>query len=102
MEILLTINPITLLLSVFAVYRITAIVVDDRVFDSIRDFIFAKFGTSRLQISYLITCYWCLSFWVGLLVALPMMLFLPFIWGPLAFVLTASAVAGMLGTVIPR
>lgn len=101
MTTLLTLNSVTILLSIIAIYRITAIIIDDRIFDAIREFIFRKFGTSKLDIAYLITCYWCLSFWVGLL-CLPLMLFVPWLWGPAALVLTASAVAGILGSVVRR
>lgn len=101
MEILLTLNTLTIILSVVAIYRITALVIDDRVFDRPRDWIHSKLSGRWIDIPYLITCYWCLSFWVGL-VCLPFMLFLPFIWGPLALVLTASAVSGILSTVVMR
>lgn len=101
MSVLLTLSPFILIISPIAIYRITALMIDDRVFDAVREFIFDKFGDSKLDIPYLITCYWCLSFWVGLL-CLPVMLFLPFLWGPLALVLAASAVSGILGTIVRR
>lgn len=101
MEWLLTINPVTIALSVIAIYRITALIIDDRVFDRPRDFIHSRMSGRLLDIPYLITCYWCLSFWVGL-VCVPFMLFLPFIWGPFALVMAASAVSGILGSVVMR
>ena len=101
MEILFTINPLTIILSIVAIYRITAIIIDDRVFDRPREFIESRVKGTWIDVPYLITCYWCLSFWVGLL-CLPLMIFLPYIWVPLAFVLTASAASGILGSVIAR
>lgn len=101
MEWLITLNPLTIALSIVAIYRITALVIEDRVFDKPREFIYSKLSGSWMDIPYLITCYWCLSFWIGL-VCLPLMLFTPYIWGPLALVLTASAVSGILSIVAPR
>lgn len=101
MEILFTLNTVTIFLSIIAIYRITALIIDDRVFDKPREFIFSRMKGTWIDIPYLITCYWCLSFWVGL-VCVPVMIFLPFIWGPLALVLTASAVSGILGSVVMR
>ena len=101
MEILFTINPLTIILSIVAIYRITALIIDDRVFDRPREFIESRVKGTWIDVPYLITCYWCLSFWVGLL-CLPLMIFLPYIWVPLALILTASAVSGILGSVIAR
>ena len=101
MEILLTLNTLTIILSVVAIYRITALIIDDRIFDRPREWIHSHLSGGWIDIPYLITCYWCLSFWVGL-GCLPFMLLLPFIWGPFALVLTASAVSGILGTVVMR
>lgn len=101
MEWLITLNPLTIALSVIAIYRITALFIEDKIFDRPRDYIHSKLSGSWTDIPYLISCYWCLSFWIGLL-CLPLMLLVPWIWGPLALVLSASAVSGILGSVVIR
>lgn len=101
MEFLLGAGTLTTILSIVAIYRITALIIDDRVFDRPRDWIHRNLTGKWIDVPYLITCYWCLSFWVGL-VCLPLMLFLPWLWFPLSFVLTASAVSGILGSVVQR
>jgi len=86
-------------LAVVAVYRLSRLVTGDYVTRPMRTWVNERYGENRL--SYFVTCDWCVSFWVGALVA-PVVVW----WGDNRAVLagllalTASAVAGLLASVV--
>lgn len=47
-----------------AVYRLSRLVVEDTIFEGIRDKIWSKYPPST-KLGYLLTCYWCTSIWVA-------------------------------------
>jgi hypothetical protein len=47
-----------------AVYRISRLIIEDTIFEKIREKIFSKFSPGTF-LGYLLTCYWCISMWVA-------------------------------------
>lgn len=60
---------IQLIVFFLAVYRVSRLIIEDEIADDIRNWVFdhTKPG-GKLQ--YLITCYWCTSFWVAIPLAI--------------------------------
>ena len=77
-----------------AVYRLTRLIIQDQVFDRARKAVWNKFGPKD-GIGYLITCYWCTSFWVSSLVVLCYTI-VPIPTTAVAFVLALSAITGII------
>lgn len=50
---------------VVATYRLTKLIMDDKITEDFRNLIFEKFPRDS-KLSYLITCPWCVSIWAGL------------------------------------
>lgn len=59
---------ILLLLDIVAVYRLTKIIIEDRITDELRDFIWKRFPPHSSKFGYLFTCPWCVSIWAGIIV----------------------------------
>lgn len=87
-------NPILLAIFALACYRLTRFLVEDVIFESLREFVWKKFPPST-KFGYLWTCYWCMGTWVsaGWLV----------LWGTapevalvLSLLLSISAVVGLI------
>ena len=53
-----------------AVYRASRLVIEDTVLDKFRKKVWKKFKPADGGIGYLLTCYWCVSFWISSLVIL--------------------------------
>jgi|APGre2960657373_1045057.scaffolds.fasta_scaffold16748_4 hypothetical protein len=51
-----------------AVYRASRLIIEDTVLDSFRNWVWSRFTPDRGGIGYLLTCYWCVSFWISSLV----------------------------------
>lgn len=51
-----------------ATYRLTRLFTRDTILDSFRNWWWSKFPPEKHPLGYLLTCEWCLSFWVGSLV----------------------------------
>lgn len=77
-----------------ACFRLTKLVLDDKVADPVRDWILARHPADH-GLGFLITCPWCASPYIaaGIVVARRLA---PRWWGPLADVLAMSAVTGLL------
>lgn len=84
-----------LLVNVFAVHRLTHLVIDDKITEPIRDRIFDRFGQPMDTWTYLFTCPWCVSIWVGALAVVGVYVF-PQIWMPLALLLALSSLTGLI------
>ncbi len=84
------------IIDALAVHRLTKLVVDDEIARPAREKIFHKFGKPHeSKISYLITCPWCSSMWIGCgVVAVKAVA--PKAWRPLAFALALSSVTGLI------
>jgi len=48
-----------------AIYRVTRLVVEDEILDEPRNWVFDRIKADG-NLSYLLTCYWCTSFWVAI------------------------------------
>lgn len=90
---------ITIILAVLilplASYRICRFLIEDYLFDSIRNRIWKRFPPERSKFGYIFTCYHCLSIWVA---AFMIVLFCVFPVPTLivASVLAISAVVGFI------
>lgn len=78
-----------------ACYRLTKLVLDDRITQPLRERWFARHPPESTALGYLATCPWCLSLWAGLGIVGARRL-APRAWSPLADVLAMSAVTGLL------
>ena len=90
-------DPAVLIVLALAAFRLTRLVVEDSITDSLRDWVSVR----SPFLSRLIDCYWCAGFWVsvGVVVAhaaAPT----PTYWLALPFAL--SAVVGLLSTLTDR
>lgn len=55
---------VTLLMDIAATYRLTKLVLDDKITEDIRGAIYERFPRES-KISYFIGCPWCVSIWAG-------------------------------------
>jgi hypothetical protein len=79
-----------------ATYRLTRLVIDDKITEGPREWIFAKFGDPSVsKISYLFSCPHCVSVYTGLAVSLGDTVF-PRTTRVLTRALAFSAVTGMI------
>ena len=76
-----------------ATYRITRLITTDALFEPVRERIWKRFSLST-RIGYLVTCNWCMSFWVGSFVVLSAMIVTELVIVYAVF--AVSAVAGLL------
>ncbi len=86
---------IILLKDSLATYRLTRLVVEDVIAAPVREKIFEKYPPHDRSWSYVLTCSWCASVWIGLGVAI-LRVAAPKLWDPIASGLTASAVTGVI------
>lgn len=91
-------TPLQVVLTVLAVYRLTLLLVADRLLQRPRRWLYERSrGAGRL--AYFVTCPWCVSVWVGALGALACLR-----WGDgwgwwlAALTLACSAVTGFLAS----
>lgn len=87
----MTHEPIVLLVDALAVYRLTHLIVEDKIAQPIRDW---AVRTSDFSME-LVTCPWCVSIWFAAGVVLAQAL-VPTVWFFAALWLAFSAVAGFL------
>ena len=78
-----------------AVYRVTRFFISDHLFSPLRDKFWGKFPPESTKLGYLLTCPWCLGFWLSLIfftcyTIIP----LPTLYA--CYVLALSAVVGLL------
>jgi hypothetical protein len=78
-----------------AVYRATRLIVEDTVLDPFRKKVWKKFKPADGGIGYLITCYWCVSFWVASLVVISYII-VPIAVTAVCMIFALSAVAGLI------
>lgn len=88
-------DPLQLVLAALAVYRMTRLVVEDEVTRPARERITARRPGGRA--AYLVTCPWCVSFWLAALWVTALYLVPTVALGADA-VLALSAVAGLLSS----
>lgn len=78
-----------------AVYRLTKLVIDDKLTEDVRNKVFETFPPESTKVGYLFTCPWCVSIWVGLGVVAARKV-APRAWDGVATALAASSVTGLL------
>jgi hypothetical protein len=83
---------VSLILDIVATYRLTKLVMEDKITEDLRDFIYEHFPSSKL--SYLIGCGWCVSIWAAIVI-FAIRRFYPQYADTLSSVLAASAVTGV-------
>jgi hypothetical protein len=86
-----------------AVVRLTGLVLHDDITAPLRTHLVAPLATAPRPgpfLHELLTCPWCISVWLGLMVA-PVAVWRPHAWWALipAFALVSSQIAGMVNTV---
>lgn len=77
-----------------ATYRITRLFTRDIIFESFRNWFWGKFPPESSKVGYLLTCEWCLSFWVASLIFISAMISAVIVLVMVPFAL--SAIAGLL------
>jgi hypothetical protein len=70
-------------------------VVEDEITAQLRDMLWDRFDPGETKIGYLVTCPWCVSFWVGAGVVAARAA-TPRLWNAAAKALTFSAFAGIV------
>jgi len=78
-----------------ATYRIGKLIIEDVIFEKIREKIFKKFPPESTKTGYFFTCYWCTSLWVATLLTVGYIL-VPSIMLIICLPLALSAVVGIL------
>jgi len=79
-----------------ATYRISRLLIEDRIFDKPRNWFFSKVPPHK-PLGYLFTCYHCLSIYVGTFVFICYTI-VPTVTIPVACVLALSAITGYIST----
>jgi hypothetical protein len=57
-------SPVSFISDVIATYRLTKLIMDDKITEDFRNLIYEKFPKDS-KLSYLIGCPWCVSIWAG-------------------------------------
>lgn len=58
------INAVTFLIDIAATYRLTKLVMEDKLTEDLRNAIYSRFPRES-KISYFVGCPWCISIWAG-------------------------------------
>lgn len=86
---------ISLFIDIMATYRLTKLIVEDRITLEIREKIWEHFPPNTL-LGYLITCKWCTSIWAAIVI-FSLRKISPASADIVSGLLTASAATGILG-----
>lgn len=85
---------ILLVASVFATHRLTVLVTRDTITEKLRNWFFNRWNPMNSW-TYVLTCPWCISMWLGGVVLLGVV-FIPQIWVYFALLLTFSSITGLI------
>lgn len=85
---------LTFIIDCLATYRLTKLIVEDEILTEPRVALIEKVGEDS-KLGYLMSCPWCMGFWVGILVV-GCRAFAPRVWHSVATALALSAAAGYL------
>lgn len=58
-------NAVAVLTDIAATYRLTKLIMDDKITEDFRALIYSKFPRDS-NIAYLLACPWCVSIWAGI------------------------------------
>lgn len=89
-------SAVAVLTDIVATYRLTKLVMDDKITEDFRAFIYSKFPRDS-KTAYLIGCPWCVSIWAGLAI-FGLRRFSPETANLVSGLLAASAVTGVVYT----
>lgn len=92
----MTISIFSYILLVLAAYRTTRLITTDTVTEPIREKIWKKFPPSTM-FGYLLTCNWCVGFWVSLAFVVAYIL-VPDVTFVVSLVLSTSALVGIIAS----
>lgn len=91
-----TIGILTVLALVLATYRLTRLIVADKIFEGLRN------RTVGSKIGYLVTCPFCLSIWFGIGLAIGHAVFgATLVWQVFIGAMALSAVVSLLASLLP-
>lgn len=85
---------ILIVASVFATHRLTVLLNEDQITHGIREWFFKRWNPSNTW-TYVFTCPWCMSIWIGAFVAAGI-LFFPELWLYFALLLAFSSITGLI------
>lgn len=89
-------SAVSVITDVVATYRLTRLVMDDKITEDFRNLIFEKFPRDS-KLAYLIGCPWCVSIWAGLSIFM-LRRISPETANVVSGLLAASAVTGVIYT----
>lgn len=93
-------SAIELLVYALAAYRLTRFLVEDHLFEGLREWIWKRWNPGT-KLGYLFTCYWCMGFWMSSLLGLGYIL-IPSVMFIVALVLALSAAVGIISKIVDR
>lgn len=88
-------DPLVLIITALAAYRLTRFIVQDELISSLRNRLWKKFPPETNKFGYLFTCMWCMSVWTASLLVLSSII-MPTITFYACLVLALSAIVGLL------
>lgn len=89
-----------LVILILGVYRLTRLIIEDTITEPIRNWIWDRWGYEK-GVGYLVTCYWCTSFWVASLTVI-LYTIVPIPTTAIMLVLALSAGAGLIAARIDQ
>lgn len=78
-----------------AVYRISRLLIEDKLLERPRNWLWKHFPPESTMIGYFFTCYWCTSIWTATIVVICYTLF-PVVTIIVAMVFAISAAVGLI------
>lgn len=93
-------SAVELLVLALAAYRLTRFLVEDHLFEGVREFIWKRWNPGT-KLGYLFTCYWCMGFWMSSFIVAGYIL-IPSVMFIVALVLALSAAVGIISKIVDR
>ena len=78
-----------------ATYRLTRLIIRDELLATPRNFFWKKFPPEKSLLGYLLTCPWCISIWVALILRISSIIN-PEVTYAVEIIFALSAIAGLL------
>lgn len=94
-------DPVTLIVLMFAVARVTRLIVDDKISLPLRQWVLAKSGEDG-WFFYLVSCPWCMGVWVSAGMTAVTFLWDSRVWSALLVFLAVAQLASALLTFKPE
>lgn len=63
------VTPITIILDILAVIRLTRLINEDVITEPLRNLVWSKFPPNT-KLGYILTCPWCMSIWAALAITI--------------------------------